>query len=233
MARRSCGAGTGSTPKDDQWDTAPGALRSFVGDQSVREQLQAHGFRVDLDPDGTKLAAYLVVEPRVGLPPLTAPPADRPPEPILPDWEALLCLGVAALSAMQELGRHATPDQCLEPFILRICADFRRPAVYTPSVMRDWLSSDLTAACSALRAAAGFLRAPDTLAEALEFLDPLGCKRATDGQGHYIKAVRTARQNRSTRWVVASCCDCAHPVLRRVNRKFDSFTEWSFFEDLQ
>ena len=218
---------------DERWATPNAALCSFVSDQAAREQLQAHGFRVDFDADGSQLGAYLVTEPRVGLPPLTAAPTDRPAEPILPDWEALLSLGAAALTVMQLEEGRAERDACLEPTIRRICADFRRPAVYTPTVMRDWLSSDLAAACTALRSAAGFLRAPDTHSEAIDMLDPLGCMRADDGHGHYVKAVRAARQDRSTRWVVASCCDCTHPLLRRVNRQSDTFTEWSFFEDLR
>lgn len=57
----------------DQWGTVTGALRSFAADQSVREQLQAHGFRVDFDPEGTQLATHVVTEPRVGLTPLKHP----------------------------------------------------------------------------------------------------------------------------------------------------------------
>ena len=92
---------------DERWATPNAALCSFVSDQAAREQLQAHGFRVDFDADGSQLGAYLVTEPRVGLPPLTAAPTDRPAEPILPDWEALLSLGAAALTVMRPLTKKA------------------------------------------------------------------------------------------------------------------------------
>ena len=135
-----------------------------------------------------------------------------------------------SITAIKEYDAMQAPF--LEPFIAKIDPDYQRPMVFDPAAMRAWLEIDIGAACCAMRTAGGWVRMPGSRDEALELLDPLGCKRL--GDNHWIKAAHASVEYRGEgQWRTASCCDCGHPFIDYFDYRADRQTTWSLFEDLR
>ncbi|WP_433603733.1 hypothetical protein ACQPXH_33075 (plasmid) [Nocardia sp. CA-135953] len=157
--------------------------------------------------------------------------ADRPAaedgQKLLPNWEALLHSGIRAA---QQLGDHTA--SALEPAMTDAYtgAPHRRPLVFSPSFMTQWLATDEPAACYSLRAAGGFARFPSSRAEAAEFVGVSGCR--SRGRQHWIKRPMAAHQDDQGIWEVTCCSDCGHPFLRYFADDETRIVHWSLYPDL-
>jgi hypothetical protein len=129
--------------------------------------------------------------------------------PVLPDWERLFGLALAAVSPR---GGVRYVGSIIEDLILQSHPDFRRPAVFDRAMMRRWLAcADAPAAVSAMRAALGSKTTPATCREAGALIDALSCTRRPGGVHMIDIAVSDGSPDGD--WSIGVCRKCWTAVL--------------------